>query len=316
MTSTGFSYIAYGLSIHAAMPLPELTARETEGEEISIRFGHVMGDSSLERTVDEGWDYFSPAPGEVRLFWRGVGSFSVRGGREVVVDPSPGLDDEGVLRLFILGPVLAVLLGQRGHLLLHASAVTVGSGAVLFLGEAARGKSTTAAALHARGHALVTDDIAVLRVEEGGRPLLFPGFPQLKLWPEALVSLGENPGELPRCNPRFEKRARRAARGFSSTPLPVERIYVLEETGEAPAEIVPLQPQEALTELLRHTYGAMGVGSASHFRGCVSVANRAGVCSLRRQKSLRRLPELARLVENDLARDSEEERGGASGGSG
>jgi hypothetical protein len=185
----------------------------------------------------------------------------------------------------------------------------VSGGAALFLGEAGRGKSTTAAALHARGHALATDDVAVLRVEEGGSPpVLFPGFPQLKLWPEALASLGEDPGGLPRCNPRLEKRARRAARGFSSAPLPVERIYVLEE-GDVP-EIVPLRPREALAELLRHTYGAMGVGGASHFLGCAGVANEVAVLSLRRRKSLRRLPELARLVEEDLARSPEGRRGG------
>jgi len=261
--SGGFSYLAYGLGIRSDIPLPELAPWEeavAQGEEeVSIRFGRVAGGPPPE-TLEEGWGGFSPAPEEVRLFWRGVGSFSVRGGRDLVVDPSPTLDDEGVLRLFVLGPVLAVLLGQRGRLLLHASAVSVDGGAALFLGEAGRGKSTTAAALHARGHALATDDVAVLQAgEEGRRPVLFPGFPQLKLWPEALASLGEDPEGLPRCNPLLEKRARPAARGFSSAALPVERIYVLEEGegegGAAAQEIVPLGPREALAELLRHTYG-------------------------------------------------------------
>jgi len=133
--------------------------------------------------------------------------------------------------------------------------------------------------------------------------LLFPGFPQLKLWPEALVSLGDDPKRLPRCNPHFEKRARPAAQKFLSTPLAVKRIYVLDE-GDAP-EILPLRPQEALVELVRHTYGSMGVGGTPHFRRCTSMVNKVAVYRLRRQKSLSKLPAVAQLIEEDLGRSTE-----------
>ena len=295
-----FSYLAYGLPIRAAIPLPELVAREAEGreleEDVSICFGRVEYPPSA--IPQKGRSDLGPASQEDYLFWQEVGWFLVRGGRDIIVDPCSGLD-ERTLRLFILGPVLAVLLRQRGHLLLHASAVAVADEAVLFMGSAGWGKSTTAAALHARGHGLVTDDVAVLRVGHGSSELL-PGFPQLKLWPKTLVSLGEDPKQLPRCNPRLEKRARPATRKFSSTPLPLKRIYILDE-GDAP-NISPLHPQEALSELVRHTYGAMGVGNASHFFDCASIVREAAIYRLRRQKSLSRLSELARFVEDDLVR--------------
>ncbi len=259
-------------------------------------------------TAEAGPTFFSPNPEEDYLFWRGVGSFLVREGNEIAIDPSPGLD-ERVLRLLLLGPVLAVLLRQRGHLLLHASAVAVAGEAVLFLGSSGRGKSTTAAALRARGHGLVTDDVAVLRAEESP-PLVYPGFPQLKLWPEVLVSLGDDPEKLPRWNPYLEKRARPAATEFSQTPLAVTKIYVLDE-GNAPG-ILPLKPQEAFMELVRHTYGSdyglqptMGVGSASHFFRCKSIIDKVAILSLRRQKSLSQLPNLVRLIEEDLSRGTE-----------
>jgi hypothetical protein len=280
------------------MPLPELVTGEAE-EKVSIRFGRV--EHPFLETAKEDWGHFSPTPAENYLFWREVGSFLVREGHDIIVDPSPELD-ERTLRLFILGPVLAVLLHQRGYLLLHASAVTVASKAVLFLGNAGWGKSTMAAILHARGHGLVTDDLAVLR-GESGCPVVFPGFPQIKLWPETLASLGDAPDKLPRCNPSFEKRARPATRKFSPIPLPIRRIYVLDE-GNAP-EILPLGPQDALAELIRHTYGASGVGSSSHFLECASIVNKVAVCSLRRQKALSQLPIVARLVEEDLARSTE-----------
>ncbi len=115
------------------------------------------------------------------------------------------------------------------------------------------------------------------------------------------TAVGEDPKELPRCNPRLEKRARPAARKFPSTPIPLKRIYVLDQ-GDA-LEISPLRPQEALAQLLRHTYGAMGVGHPSHFYDCASVVKGVPVYRLRRQKSLSRLSELTRFVEDDLVRN-------------
>jgi hypothetical protein len=281
------------------MPLPELLVGETEREkEISIRFGRVDGLPS--EILEKGWGRFSPAPQEDYLFWQEVGTFLIRGGRDIIVDPSPGLDEK-MLRLFVLGPVLAILLHQRGHLLLHASAVAVADGAVLFLGDTGWGKSTMAAALYARGHSLVTDDVAVLGTDERC-PMLFPGFPQLKLWPEALVSLGDDPDNLPRCNPHFEKRARPVARRFVPNPIPIKRIYVLDK-GNTP-EILPLRPQKALGELVRHTYGALDVGSPSHFLRCTGIVNQVDMRSLSRQKSLLQLPSLARLIEDDLTQST------------
>src|SRR5262249_58644811 len=121
----------------------------------------------------------------LRLWWPDVATFRVWGGGGIDVEQVSGVE-EPVLRLFLLGPALAVLLPQRGRLVLHASAVGIGEGAVCFLGGPGRGKSTIAAALHARGHGLVADDVTVVQLE-GDRPITFPRAPQLKLWPNVAV---------------------------------------------------------------------------------------------------------------------------------
>ena len=55
---------------------------------------------------------------------------------------------------YLLGPVLGLLLRLRGVPCLHASAVAFGDSAVAFAGSEGAGKSTTAAALASRGHAV------------------------------------------------------------------------------------------------------------------------------------------------------------------
>jgi hypothetical protein len=145
--------------------------------------------------------------GEARLYWPDVGAVLLRHGREITLDPRLewALD---LLRLYLPRPVLALLLHQRGLLVLHASAVSLDGGVVAFLGHSGRGKSTTAATLHARGCAVVADDVVAVDLGASGGPAALPGLFQLKLWPDAVTALGESPEDLPRIHASEEKRAR------------------------------------------------------------------------------------------------------------
>src|SRR5207245_2121597 len=124
--------------------------------------------------------YARASAGSAALYWQEVGAFQITAGREIIVEPASGVEAR-VLRLFLLGPALALLLVQRGLLVLHASAVEVAGRAIAFLGESGQGKSTTAAAFHACGHPVVADDVVAVQIEDGG-PLIYPGLPQLNLW--------------------------------------------------------------------------------------------------------------------------------------
>jgi hypothetical protein len=100
-----FSYAAYGLNIDSALTLPELVSSEKGRADLAVRFGKV------ERVRPE-----APRAGCIRattreayLFWEEAGAFLVRGGREIIIDPAPGVD-ERVLRLVVLGPAFGALL--------------------------------------------------------------------------------------------------------------------------------------------------------------------------------------------------------------
>lgn len=299
------AYVAYGLGIQSVLPLPELMPGEAAAD-VVVRLRKV--DRLPPEAISAG-AYSQATLEEVYLFWQEVGAFLVRSGHEIIVEPAPGVD-ERVLRLFVLGPALAVLLHQRGWLVLHASAVAIDGETVAFLGGRGWGKSTTAAALHARGHGIVADDVTAVRLDTG-HPMVSPSFPQLKLWPEVAVSsLGDDLQALPRLHPDREKRARPVARSFPSASLPLKRIYVLGE-GES-QRIEPLRPQEALVELVRHSYVSLllqTTEASSHFLQCSSVVRNVPVLNLRRPRSLPALSDLARLVEEDLAQSTEQSLG-------
>ena len=226
----------------------------------------------------------------------------IQGGRQISIDADSRADHR-LIRLFLLGPVLALLLHQRKFLAIHASAVSLGGEAVAFVGEKGMGKSTMAAALHARGHALVADDLVAIDTT-AARPLAYPGFPQLKLFPESAALLDGDPGQLPKVHPEFDKRARRAIEGFPIQPLPLRRIFVLAD-GDVEA-IEPLSARDGFMELVRHSYllgwiNATGT-AAMHFRQATSLASRVPVARLIRRRSLHELPRVAQLLEDELER--------------
>jgi hypothetical protein len=298
-------YFAYGLGIRSALRLPELVPLEGGCRnvpcEVSIGIASVVRRPAR---VDVDGVGFWAEGNEACHVHEKVGAFLVHDGREIVVDPAPGVEDR-VLRLSILGPGFGLLLHQRGLLTLHASVVARSGAAVAFLGKNGWGKSTIAAALHAKGYELVSDDLAAIAVEPRGAATVFAGFPQVKLWPEAVSLLGETPARLPLLHPDFDKRAWRATRGFSAATRQLAGVYVI-APGSGPT-LEALEPREACFELLTHWYGHRfgsrllePASAARQLTQCVAVAGNVPVHRLYRSGGSSTLMHLAELVDEHL----------------
>ncbi len=170
------------------------------------------------------------------------------------------------------------------------------------MGPQGCGKSTLAATLYKRGHGILADDVTAIQFNEDNGPSVLPGFPQLKLWPEVVLSLGEDPEELPRLEPGFEKRAYAINHRFAQKPIPLKRIYLLSESDHE--GIYPLNPQEAMIQLIGNTYRASiakWIRAEKHFLDCASLINMVPIKRLDRSFSFSSLPDVAKRVEEDLA---------------
>jgi hypothetical protein len=214
----------------------------------------------------------------------------------------PGAGRAEVVRC-VAGLAMGIVLHQRGLLVLHASAVALDGSAVAILGDAGAGKSTLAAALHARGHEILSDDVIGIDVR-GAEPSVRPAYPHMKLRPDAAAFLGRRPETLPRVAGNVDKRVCRVDRRFAAAALPLRRVYLLAD-GNCQA-VRALRPRGAFLMLVRHSCAgpvlkASGT-SSRHFRQCAALAKRVGVRRLRRPKRLSALPALAGLVEEDLGR--------------
>lgn len=302
-------YRAYDLDIRSSLPLPELkSSKAVTKPALDITYEPV------EWALPDpppAWKYFHRQDQSIYCYWKIIGKFLVRSGTEIAIDPIPDVE-VSTLRLPLLGSVLAIALHQRQQLVLHGSAVVIGGKAVLFLGASGQGKSTTAAALYNRGYQLMTDDVAAIDLNRSATPVLLPGFPRIKLWPESVThALSENPESLTPIHPDVKKVGRSTADSFCQEPMPIERIYVLATGSTSAVKISRLDHQEAVSKLTENAYIPMLLGSQflqlasqtekfQHVCQCVSLAQKVPICVLERPHSFDLLPNVISLIEQDL----------------
>ena len=320
-----FCYLAYGLTIVSELPLPELMpALESPNFEagIVVRFSRFSAPPTALKTPFADSPHSHIEGGKAFFTWPGVGHFRVHDGREIYIDAMPGVE-ESTLRAFLLGPVLAVALYQRGLLVLHASATAFqdSSGkwnAIGFLGNSGDGKSTMAAMLHSRGHQVLTDDIIAVPIMSlmnavqvdqqnrfNGRAAVFPfinsGPAQLRLWPQSLAAIGEEAGSWPLLYPQQERRIRSVDK-FDAGGVALRRLYVLETNSQVRSELLPAP--RALMPLLRYCYftGILSMREeAQQFRQCATLASQLPIYRLERPRDLKYLAEVADFLEKDQA---------------
>lgn len=297
--ATMHSYSAYGLTLASALPLPDLLPGSGRAD-VHIRIKHIV---SLESREESPIECVSVSPTRVHLSWGVVGDLLIEDGKHITVTPAPGADDEA-LRLFVLGAGMGVLLHQRGLLVLHASGVAVQERAVGFLGGKGWGKSTTATALHRLGHPLISDELLVIRFNDKGRALAMPGSSQIKLWADALVSVGGDPDSadpvVPGANKYYVSSSTMARRD-----VPISRLYLL-DAGESLC-MKPVSSAEAFFGIVPHVYVSrfgtpfLRSANATHtFRQLHSLLKGVSVVRLLRHPDLGQLNDIAHLVETDI----------------
>jgi hypothetical protein len=260
----------YGLSLatHDAAVAERGGVNAQEHADLTVALGHRSESRGGGRLwYRSPWRSASGAPGlEVEALPGGAFRWLYADGTEFEVDargthvsaawsPASTLEDALV---YLLGPVLGFVLRLRGVTCLHASAVAVRDRALVFVGGAGAGKSTTAAAFAKRGFAVLTDDVTAL-AHDGVSFLVQPGLPRVLLWPESAEALWPSPAAMPRLVSGWEKRYLDLSQPgfrFCREPQRMGAVYVLESRRKdaTTAEFAPLAGTAGLMRLVANTY--------------------------------------------------------------
>ena len=294
---------AYGLVIRSDFPLPEfssLPAPTPADVDVEVSFSDDLDWIDSHRGSDSFW---SVSRDQARFWFKGVGGFTVCSGHRIAISPEPAAGHD-LLRLYVEGMMMACILQQRGYFVLHSSVIQIGDGAIALLGHVGAGKSSLAAALHARGHAVVTDDNAAIDTSTA-EPLVLPAFPSVKVYPAVAATLGYSEHSLRLMHTSQLKRAASVNRAFPAAPVPLRGIYVLDR--EWPGPLTLLTRAEASLELIRNSVPTRWGqnGDAAHLMNCGNFSGRLPLWRIRTFHSLTEIPALARTIEqNHLATET------------
>jgi hypothetical protein len=289
------------LTIRSCLSLPELLAAPDAAEpDVEISYASVP--PKLPGAIARGVR-FQVTADQLLLQVDGVARYLVSGGRTITIDRDPASDDDDI-RVFLLASVFGALMHQRGDLVLHGSAIERAGQCVVFMGVSGVGKSTLASAFRKKGHALLTDDLCVVRPGSDGTMRAHPGFPQTKLWLDSLKQLDISVEGLRRIRTKIEKRAVSLGEHFATQPLVVKKLYVLRAHNREEFKLTPLQGPEKFSALKNNTYRFgflkdIGV-RAGHFQHALRLAQQAPVTVVQRPSGSFKIDELVALIETDL----------------
>jgi hypothetical protein len=279
-------------------PWAELVVEATAGRALE-RFEHARGEGEDPRVfASENASLFSYAYDDGTEFLIDLAADRVWG----KTPEGQTLDDTAV---YLIGPVLGFIARSRGVLCLHASAVTLGGGAVAFVGPAGAGKSTLAAAFATAGVPVLTDDIAALTPGDGGYAVE-PGSSFLRLWPQS-TSVTAAEGELPRLAADWDKRyvdLTERPYSFAAEPAPLGTIYLLRDSAGAPPSVRDISEPEAVLSLVGNTYANYMLTPdqrAHELRSLSRLVSRVDVRVLRLPDDLAVLPAVMDVVRADTS---------------
>jgi len=287
-------YSAYGLKIRSEVPLTEFRTAVFRTEDVLVTYREKDFHSEGKKDIPE----IDIDGAQARFCFPGVAVFHVIGGNSIIIEPEPTIS-ASLLRLYVEGMLMGMILHQRGACVLHSSVFEHQGSAVVLLGHVGAGKSTLAAAMYRRGHRILADDNAAISITKPGLRVL-PSFPFVKLFPAVAETLQFADEDLGVLDSSMEKKSGRVADRFSEDPLALGRIYVLGR--HFGPEITPLSRLSATMELIRNSiptrWGHKGDGT--QLRLCAAVASQVPVFTLRTFSELRGIGAVADQLELHL----------------
>ncbi len=290
-------YKAFGLILQSDIPLPELQRVSVQKHTIdaTIRLANL---AKWDGIVSERETNFSNQAEGFVFRMPDTATFCIQQGSTIIVDPLPGVSMEKI-RLFVLGTCMGVLLMQRGIFPLHGSALLMDGRAYAFVGQSGAGKSTLAASFLQAGYSLISDDVIAINYENGV-PLVYPAYPQQKLWQESLDHFGQSSTGYSALHDEYNKFAVPVGDRFHNKPVPLAGVFELVTTDEPFASIHKLERLERLHILLAHTYRSAIIPrldmKQQHFSMVAALAGELDAYQIKRSTTTFTAPDIVERV--------------------
>lgn len=296
-------YIGYGLNIKSDYPLiGAQPGSHSNLPTVSIHRARPDFDWAGLMSRNNRGDFLLAHLDDVLHFW-------VENGESITMTPDKNADPEEaefLIRSMSAGFALALLLRQRGLLVLHASILQKGGHTIGFVGESGWGKSTLAEYFSQNGYDVLTDDVGALDVR-GETVFVVPGHAFVKLRRGATNELLCDVKRVRRC-PDGRVHLKKSSSVSVVERIPLDSLYLLRPASAEKTTLEAVSPQKAVLELMQRTHGAHLLTREDYqarlLSQCTGLVKNVQVFSLRREWGMDKLNHVLDVVEESLSANS------------
>ena len=301
--SKAYKYYVYGIHLESEIECPELMESHEEPE-VKITLGLVP--ELIEQPVRKT-PLSEVKPGYFLIKVPNVADYYITGGNSIVVNIQPDGDLAGV-KTYLLGSALAGVLVQRGLFPFHGSAVTINGKTIIICGNSGDGKSTLAAELNKRGHAFISDDVSVITISDMGKPIVHPGYANIRLWKNSLNMLDVSSENLDSVRKDINKFNLGIDGNVITKVTEVHSIYFLDKKNRVnDFQVSQVDGIDKFAKLRLATFRKnllKGHGKfEEHFKLCNDIINHCKLYQLSRNPSVNTVEAIADYLENQVSHE-------------
>jgi len=283
-----YFYRVYGLNINSNIEISEFSKRDEDfkdEDKVSILYGQISQDILEE--IKEG-KRSNITKEQVWFHIDQVATYFIKNGNTVIIEPCENCN-ECLMKVYIMGSVLGLLLLQREVTAIHGGTIIIDGKAVIFTGERGAGKSTLTTAFGKKGYSFLSDDVAALNFDN--ELAIEPGFPYHKLCVDALESMNyymedysffQADGIIKYLVPDFH--------GFYKEKVPITSICELTVGDVENVQVEEIVGGEKLNKIIKNIYrieylGSMGGMTPKYLKKCIEVAKKIKFYKITRPKN-------------------------------
>lgn len=276
-------YRSAGLVIESDFELPGLVEYHIGSKPTDLRYVHALREPHPPVAPTMRGSNWSSDESSFHLTVPDVAVFDVSVDGTVKVWPKA--NEQRDIAAYLVGSVLGIALHFRKIVTIHASAVQVGEGAVLFCGDSGAGKSTMAAAFQRNGFCVLSDDLCALEISDASVVTHSDGR-KLKLWQDTIGALGLHSSKGDPVQKRIDKFFV-DSKTVSEAILPVCAVFELVSTeGQGGPRTLELSLADAAAMIRRNAYRPFLVQHLNdeilYFETAVALLRQAGLYKLER----------------------------------
>lgn len=296
-----YYYKVYGLNIESEILVPELTFLDDKIEKnIDVKIYYKTMPDDIKQKVHEGKKAFYNSQ-YVWFHIDNVGTYLIENGDTVTIDLCEN-PDLNILKVYILGSVLGIILLQRNTVAIHGGSIVINNKGCIFTGDKGAGKSTLTTALRQRGYDFVSDDVGAIELSD--IPMINPGFGYQKLCEDAMTKLGYDSSKYtPFRSDMNIKYIVPALDNFVSEKVPFKALFEIEQGDTQKVEVVEVTGNEKLQNIIKNVFRIevlmySGGISGEYFKKCIEIAKHIKFYKITRPKNQFTVNEQIDIIEN------------------